>query len=204
MDPDLTVTMDLLRSAQDGCTDARNRLFERYYERVRRIVRLRLGEHLRRRVDVSDILQETFAAAVDAFDRFEVRDEGSFINWLARIAERQVLGAADHHGAQKRDPSREVPLARSDSSGPIGVDPVATGLLPPDQIARAEQIALIEACIAALPGQYRELIILRNYAGASWETVAEETHRPSAAAARMMHAKAIVELGKLFRRALNG
>ena len=49
--------------------------------------------------------------------------------------------------------------------------------------------------------QYRELILLRNYAGASWESVAEETNRPSAAAARMMHARAVVELGKLLREA---
>ena len=200
MDPDLTVTIDLLRAAQDGSREAQNRLFGRYYERVRRIVRLRLGSHLRRRVDVSDILQETFVAAVDAFDRFEVRDAASFINWLARIAERQVLAAADHHGAQKRDTGREVQLLRSDASGPIGIDPVASGLLPPDAVERAEQTALIEACIATLPDTYRELIILRNYAGASWETVAEETARPTAAAARMMHAKAIVELGKAFRR----
>ena len=198
MDPELTVTIDLLRAAQDGSKDAQNRLFERYYERVRRIVRLRIGASLRRRVDVSDILQETFAAAIDAFDRFEVRDEGSFINWLARIAERQVHAAAEHHGAQMRDAGREVPLARADSSGRIGIDPVATGLLPPDRIARAEQTARIEACIARLPEVYRELIILRDYAGASWETVAAETGRPTAAAARMMHGKAIVELGKAY------
>ena len=52
-----------------------------------------------------------------------------------------------------------------------------------------------------LPEEYRELILLRNYAGASWESVAEETGRPSAAAARMMHARALVELGKLVRAA---
>ncbi len=204
MDPDLTVTIDLLRAAQGGDAEACNRLFERYYPRVRRIVGVRLGEPLRRRVDVSDILQETFAAAVDAFDRFEVRDEGSFINWLARIAEHQVLAAADHHGAQKRNPAREVPLAHADASGPIGIDPVATGLLPPDQVVRAEEILLVETCVAALPEAYRELIILRNYAGASWDTVAAETGRPSAAAARMMHAKAVIELGKEFRRRRNG
>jgi len=201
---DLTVTIDLLRQAQGGSQEALNRLFGRYYERVRRIVRLRLGTRLRQRVESSDILQETFIAAIGAFDNFELRDEASFINWLARIAERQVLAAADHHKAQKRDPDREVSIHRDADNSDFGIDPVATGLLPQDQLARAEQTAAVEACIATLPEAYRELIILRNYAGSSWESVAEQTGRPSAAAARMMHAKAIVELGKAVRRAMPG
>jgi RNA polymerase sigma-70 factor, ECF subfamily len=197
---DLTVTIDLLRRAQSGNAEALNRLFARYYERVRRIVRLRLGTRLRQRVESSDILQETFIAAVDGFDRFEMRDEASFINWLARIAERQVLAAADYHIAQKRNPAREVPIHKDEDQSDIGIDPVASGLIPPDLLARAELTRMIEECLQELREDYRELIILRNYAGASWEVVAEQTGRPSAAAARMMHAKAIVELGKALRR----
>jgi RNA polymerase sigma-70 factor, ECF subfamily len=201
-DADLTVTIDLLRRAQAGSDDALNRLLARYYERVRRIVKLRLGARLRQRVEISDILQETFIAAVESFDRFELRDEASFINWLAKIAERQVLAAADHHGAQKRDPGREVSLHRDDDASDARIDPPARGPLPQDLLASREQTAVVEACIAMLPEAYRELIILRTYAGASWEVVAEQTDRPSAAAARMMYAKAMIELGKAVRRAL--
>ena len=196
MAEDLTLTLDLVRHAKEGDAEALNRLFTRYYERVRRIVRLRLGSKLRSRVDSSDILQETFSAAVVAFDRFEVRDEGSFINWLSRIAEHQVLAAADRHGAQKRDPAREIPLAASDGSGPIGIDPTATGLTPGDEAAKAELILLIERRLSELPEAYREVILLRNYAGMSWDDVARETGRPSPDAARMMHAKAVVELSR--------
>jgi DNA-directed RNA polymerase specialized sigma24 family protein len=71
--------------------------------------------------------------------------------------------------------------------------------LPLDATASEEEQRIVEACLAELPEEYRELILLRNYAGASWESVAEETGRPSAAAARMMHARAMVELGKLVR-----
>ena len=199
MDGDVTRSLDLLRRAQGGDGGAVDQLFSRYYERVRRIVRLRLSPRLRRRVDSGDILQETFAAAVSAFDRFEVRDEASFINWLARIAQHQIFAAADHHTAQKRDTRREVPLVTRDESGAIGLEPAATGLTPIDALSRAEQTRMVEDCIAELPETYRELIILRDYAGAPWETIAEETDRPSAAAARMMHATALIELGRLVR-----
>jgi RNA polymerase sigma-70 factor (ECF subfamily) len=200
MDADLTITIDLLQRAQGGNKEALNRLFDRYYERVRRIVRLRLGNRLRQRVESGDILQETFIAAVGDFDRFEVRDEASFINWLSKIAERQVLAAADYFGAQKRNTAREVPLVTHDTSGRIGLDPAETGLGPGEEADRVEQTRLVEECIEALPETYKELIILRNYAGASWDVVAEETGRPSAAAARMMHATAMIELGKAIRK----
>ena len=44
-----------------------------------------------------------------------------------------------------------------------------------------------------------ELILLRDYAGSSWEEIAAEVDAPSAAAARMMHARALAKLGALLR-----
>jgi len=204
MSDEITHSLDLVLRAQQGDQHALNRLCERYYDRVRRIVRLRLGPRLRERVDSGDILQETFLAAVRSLQSFEMREEASLINWLSRLAERQIIAAADYHGAKKRDSRRDVSL-----SGPIGPTDTVTvrigiedsGLMRPlDLVADAEEQKIVERCLEELPDEYRELILLRNYAGASWESVAEETGRPSAAAARMMHARALVELGKLVRK----
>ena len=202
-DPECTVSLDLVRQAQAGHDEALNRLFERYYDRVRRIVRLRLGKHLRTSLDSADILQETFIAAVRSFERFEMRDEASLIHWLSKLAERQIIAAADYHGAKKRDKRREVPLpTATGSTSQSGFRPeFAAETTPPlDGLAAQEQIDIVENCLQELPEEYRELILMRNYAGASWELVAEETGRPSGAAARMMHARAMIELGKLVRR----
>jgi RNA polymerase sigma-70 factor (ECF subfamily) len=192
--PDVTATLDLLRQAQRGDRLALDRLVRLYESRVRRMVCMRLGSGLRARLESSDILQETFAAAIRDFDRFDVRDNGSFINWLARIAERKLCDAADHFGAQRRDVAREVPLASSDGSSSFGPILRADGPSPSEQVSRNEQIELIEGCLAEMPEEYRELILLRDYAGASWEAVAEATGRPSAAAARMKYAAALREL----------
>lgn len=200
-DPDITRTMDLLRRAQDGNRDALEALFARYYERVRRIVRLRLGRGLRHRLDSGDILQETFLDALKAFDRFEMRDEAAFIHWLSRIAEHQIRDAADYHGAQKREAGREVPLHAPSDATFVGFDPIAGGLQPPDAVAVDEQTALVEQCLEQLPDEYRELIILRDYVGLSWDEIAQQTGRPSPDAARMKHATAVLELAKLVRKA---
>ena len=74
---------------------------------------------------------------------------------------------------------------------------ILPGLSP--VIAGTEEEELLEACVADLSDEYRELIILREYAGASWEEIARETGRPSADAARMMHGKAMLELSKLLK-----
>ena len=62
--PDLNTTFYLVRRAKSGEQAALGELFARYYPRVRKIVRLRLGEHLLGVVDATDILQETFVAAI--------------------------------------------------------------------------------------------------------------------------------------------
>lgn len=199
---DLTRSIELVRLAQGGDQQALNRLFARYYDRVRRIVRMRLGPALRAQMEDNDILQDTFAAAVEAFEHFEMRDEASLINWLAKLAERKIIAAADYHAAKKRDVRREI---RLESRGPYEDSSTCTHDLassidaPIQQAADGELKNIVEDCVAELPTEYRELILLRDYAGASWEHVAHETGRPSAEAARMMHARALVELSKNVR-----
>ena len=92
---DLTVSLDLVRRAQGGDDQALNKLVERYYDRVRRIVRLRLGNNLRECVDSADILQNTFIAAVQSFQAFEMREEASLINWLSRLAQHQIIASTN-------------------------------------------------------------------------------------------------------------
>lgn len=207
--PDLTKSFDLIRRAQAGDRESLDRLFERYYERVRCVVRMRIGPRLRARLEVDDILQETFCVAVRDFHAFEVRDEGSFINWLARVAEHKITEAADYHGAEKRDWMRETPLriapaSSSVDSAQITSEPAASSAAPFDDVSLKEQKARVEASIAELDEDLREVIVLRDYLGMSWEQVAEQTGHPSPAAARMKHARALIELGRRLRGSGDG
>lgn len=200
MDAELTRSLDLMKQAQEGDRDALDRLVARYYERVRPIVRARMGRQLRSRVDSGDILQQTFEAVVRTYDRFEVEDEANLISWMATIAERQIRGEVDKQKADKRRPDREVPLQTETASGRVVGPAVATHETPDEALELEEQTRLMEDCLAELDELQRELILLRDYAGHSWEEVARRTDRPSPEAARMMHSKARIELGKQMRR----
>jgi DNA-directed RNA polymerase specialized sigma24 family protein len=93
-----------------------------------------------------------------------------------------------------------VPLTPESGTTGSGLDPACDGRQPEDQAVVEEQRRIVEECIADLPEDYRELIVLRDYVGASWETIAAETGRPSPDAARMKHATAMVELAKRVQR----
>jgi RNA polymerase sigma-70 factor (subfamily 1) len=200
VDPALSQTLDLVRQAKAGSATALNALFGRYYERVRKVVRVRLGARLRGRLETGDILQETFLSALKSFDRFEVRDESEILHWLSAVAENQIRGAADHHGAQKRSLSREIRMDDGDDDR-RPLEFTAGRTLPLEAAVRSERTALVERCLDGLSDGDREVIIQRDYMGASWEAIARETGRPSPDAARMKHAHAIVELARRMRRA---
>lgn len=207
MATDLNHTFDLVHRAQSGDRSALERLMERYYDRLRAVVRIRLGSRLRGLLESGDILQDTLMAAMERFQRFEMRDEGSLIHWLGKLAEHKITDAAEFHRAAKRDPDRCRPLHEKgsrDESTAFMIDLPDPDASPSDRAMCAEQSELLESCIAGLPEVYRELILLRNYAGCSWEAVARESRRPSPAAARMMHAKAMIALGRMMHRRQTG
>ena len=189
---DLTATFELVGMAKAGDGQALERLIARYYDRVRRIVRVRLGACLSRELDCDDILQETFVSAVQAFQQFELRTEASLINWLSKIAENEIRGQLDRLHTDKRNPDREVPLDTA--------VPDENHRSPSEAAMQREDVRLVEECLSELPEHYREIIILRNYAGCTWKEVAEESGRPSENAARQMHVKALLELDRSISR----
>lgn len=195
-------SMELVGRAQAGDRAALNELLQRYYPRVLEIVRLRMGNRLRQRLESGDILQQVFEAALSTFDAFEQRTENALIHWLGTIVQQRIASAAEHEGAKKRSLDREVAIDKlrsataPESSAPL-FDPKVDTLVPLDKIIRSEKQVVVKECIAALPERYRELILLRNYEGLSFPVIAKLTGRGSEGAARMLHAKAMIELTKL-------
>ncbi|MCP3917823.1 MAG: sigma-70 family RNA polymerase sigma factor [bacterium] len=195
-------SLELVRRAQGGEFKALNELFTRYYERVRRVVRMRLGKRLRTHMDSGDILQDTFIKAVNGFDGFQMRDEASLIHWLSKIAENQIKDAADHHFALKRDREREVALQglrAAQASGELTYDPSADCTLPLDALVKDEDSEILEVCMDALRQDYREVLLMREYEGASWADIGNWMGTPTPNAARMLHARAVTELARQVR-----
>lgn len=191
-------TIDLLREAQNGQTAARDELFARYADRVLGIVRARLGPKLRRNVESGDIQQEALIEALTSLDRFTSEDESSLIRWLAAIVQNRISARAKYYNAERRNSAAEVSIdGRGPEREPMDLpDRQGSHTM---QIRQNEETLILEGCLHELPENYRELILLRDYAGASWEDIAKETGSKSPDAARMMHTRARTQLGKLLQ-----
>ena len=194
-------SLTLARRAQKGDEAALNELFQRYQEPLRRIVRIRMGAHLRRHggLESMDIVQQTFAKAHTKLEDIEIRTPQAILSWLARIAERQVHDANDHMTARKRDYRRTSPLRFGDESfgSVFDLEPEATDTLPEDRVERTEIKEAIDEAMLELKDEYREIILLREYAHADWETITDEVGAPNVRAAQATHYRARAKLASL-------
>jgi len=195
--------MSLVRMAQAGELGAFDRLFERDYGHVKRIVRHRIGPELRAAYESDDVLHEALIEAIRSFDSYEIREDAGLIDWLAGIVEHRVKALVRHGRAAKRDRGAEIALDHirsSISTGYLKLD-LEHGAPGPDEEAdQREQVSVLAHCLEQLEPKHRQVILLRLYESASWEDVAGTIGAPSPDAARMLYAKARIALSQLVER----
>ena len=204
-DPKNLETLILIEQHKGGNRDALDELFRRYAERVRRIVRVRMGAFLRSRAEVEDVVQETLLRAFEGIDNFETREDARLIDWMARIAENSLRNLFQHEMAQKRDAQREVAIENlrdKAQQSSLGWDLVSPTTAPPEKVTNKEMEEIVDECLAELPEEEREIILLVDYANGDWEFVAQQTERPSAGAAQQFHRRARVSLAAKVERRL--
>ena len=80
-------TQHLVALAKEGDEAAVSQLCSVYGERVRRIIRLRLDQKLRPKLDSVDVVQDALILALDGLQDFTYKNEGDFLRWLSKIAE---------------------------------------------------------------------------------------------------------------------
>jgi len=199
-DPRALETIVLIERHREGRREALDELFRRYEDRVRRIVRVRMGPFLRSRAEVDDVVQETMLQAFASLDQFELRDDAKMIHWMARIAENSLRNMAQYQHAQKRDAAREVPiesLVDKARHGSVTWDLASPTPSPQDKVSAQEMVDVVDECLMELPEDQREIILLVDFVGGSWEFVAQQAGRASAGAAKKFHRRARISLAAL-------
>ena len=195
-------TQQLVALAKAGDQAAFDQLCRVYGERVRRIVRLRMGRELRTHLDSMDLVQDAFLNALRGLENFTYTNEGDFLRWLSRI----VQNALGHHleklHADKRDIRREVrlnergPTTNSRSAGARGRVDVTT---PSKIMSQMEELNKLERAIDELKAEHREVIVLAKLEGLSYREIGERLGK-SADAVGMLLSRAMVSLTIAFGR----
>jgi RNA polymerase sigma-70 factor (ECF subfamily) len=170
--PDSAETQTLLLQAHSGDRRAFDELFGRHREALRWSVELRLDGKLRARVDPSDIVQETHLEAYQRLADYLERRPMPFRLWLRKTAYERLLKVQRHHmKTARRTVCREVPLPEH-SSILLADQLLASGPTPSQQIAKGELAQKLRGALMQLPAPQREVLLMRNFEGLSYQEVA--------------------------------
>ncbi|MEW6332917.1 MAG: sigma-70 family RNA polymerase sigma factor [Thermodesulfobacteriota bacterium] len=150
-----------------GDTEAFSVLVRRHQKKMLNIAYRIIGDY-----DQScDVVQEAFLSAYRAIGKF--RGEARFSTWLCGI----VMNHARTHLARRSARSRREGPSLDDHNkleeddirqgSPCGDGPLA------DQIEKRQVEAKVRECIGLLPGDQREVLVLRDIQGFSYEEIGE-------------------------------
>jgi RNA polymerase sigma-70 factor, ECF subfamily len=159
----------LIKAAQHGDLEAFNALILRYQN-------LLFGIALRMLNDedtASDAVQE---ALISAFSKFRTFRGGSLRSWLARVT---VNACYDEMRRKRRQ--RETPLEQFNINGEEVEDlawMIDPGALPDEQYDSYELESAIQHCLSMLTPAYREVVVLVDIEGLSYEEASIATRVP--------------------------
>jgi len=187
---------DLIRQAQQGDAECRERLFALCRSYLGFAARAQVESWLKAKVDASDVVQQTMLEACRDFGRFEGGSEQQLLAWLRKILLNNVADFVRHYrGTAKRQVGREVPIrARAEAGSLWGApEPAASGATPSQEFLRRDNELRLVAALEKLPPDYQEVILLRNLQRLPFNEVAEEMGR-SRPAVQMLWKRAIDKL----------
>jgi len=199
--PDLTASMDLVTRYQGGDAAALERLLARYQDRIRRIVRIRLGSRLRENLESMDIVQEANVVVMRKLGDFVPRSPGGLLAWLSQIALNQVRDAARK---MERRPAERLDASSAEDSEAPHREPSADGPMPDEQAWRTELREILDDSMTKLAEDQREVILLRDYCATSWPEIAAALARDSVPAVQELHRRAWIKLRRIARPRLTG
>lgn len=172
---------ELIADCLNGQTQAFGTLVTRYQNRLYNSLVSVLGSP----EDARDVAQEAFVLAFRKLHTF--RGRSAFYSWLFRIA----LNAA---ASLQRKPSRvnvSIDAAREQSGKePVDVHPTAQ---PGFAMEVSERQALVRSALAALPTEYRTVLVLKEMEDLKYEEIAAIVDCPVGTVRSRIH-RARIEL----------
>ena len=148
-----------LRQARDGDQDAFGCLVRAYEKRVFALTRRLCADPS----DAEEAAQEAFLAAWQGLPFF--RGDASFSTWLYRLASNACVDVL------RREVRHQAAASLDDEDAAI--DLPDGSLSPHDEAERAELHQHIENGLAALPPDYRQVLILRELHQRSYDEIAD-------------------------------
>ncbi len=184
----------LIDRAAGGEDSAMSELFERHRSRLKKMVRVRLNQQLRGRVDESDVVQDAYLEAAKRLKEYASNPRAPFFLWLRKITGQRLVDVHRRHlDAQVRDARLEVTLHRGRAPMATSVSLAAAlmgGLTSPTQAAMKAEVRLaLQGALSNMDSLDREILSLRHFESLTNAEAARELDiEPSAASKRYLRA----------------
>ncbi len=199
--PDGEQTSELLIEAKQGDAAAVEDLLDRHRDSLRRMINLRLDQQIKRRVDVSDVVQDVLVEASRRLQDYLTDPSMPFHLWIRQIAKDRIIDAHRRHRVSaKRSVDREQPLAPSapvDQSTMDLAGQLCDPQLTPAAAATQRELAIhVQRAIEQLDENDRDIILMRHYEQLSNQEIAASLQLTEPAAS-MRYLRALKRLRKV-------
>jgi RNA polymerase sigma-70 factor (ECF subfamily) len=172
---------ELLGRAVAGDRLALGRLLLPCYEAVATHIARRLPQALQGVVEVDDLVQQTFVAAIRKISKYQQRPDASLLSWLKKIAENQVRDTSDATQRLKRAGQRRRhvrPVVESGSSVMDLVDLLSDhGDTPSRSMSRDDAARAVRVGVATLAEEQQRAICLHYFDGRTVDSTAAAMRR---------------------------
>jgi RNA polymerase sigma-70 factor, ECF subfamily len=155
---------------------------EAYRDYLRLVARIQLPIDVQRKLDDSDLVEETLLRARERFAQFAGRTEGDLTAWLRSILSHQLLEVLRRIDSDKpiADVETSMEKAREDSASRLEYLLAAEGGSSQHAVLEKDLVKLA-AALAQLPAEQRQAVEWRHLLGASVAEIARNMERSKVA-----------------------
>ena len=152
------------------------------------LARSQFGGHLRLKLDMEDVVQETLLQAHAKREQFRGQTDPEMAAWLRQILANTLANTVRDYGRARRDAALERSLEASlaDSSARLEAWLVTGGMSPSEHAERNEQLLQLAAALGRLPADQREALLLRHCHGMGVEDIGRQLGRTRASVASLL------------------
>ena len=169
-------------------------LFSRHRPALEAYLRRRVGRRLRTQESFSDLTQSVCREILVDAEQLDFDDERAFRGLLMKAADRKIVERHRYHHRAKRDVDRTHIVADVDSFEAAR----AREPTPSQAAADQEQSVQLQHALEALPGEYRDVLLMAHGMGMSHAEMAARLGR-SEVASRKLLSRALARLATIMK-----
>jgi RNA polymerase sigma-70 factor (ECF subfamily) len=172
----------------------------RYRPLLRLLARCQVPRHLRRKLDDSDLVQQTLFIAHRKADQFRGRTSAEYRAWLLRILASRMPQELRKYHSKKRNVAQECSLEEALEESVVCLGGLLGGRQPtPEERERHEEELLrLSEGLEELPDDQRTAVEMKHLRGFRVKKIAEDMGKTEAAVASLLQ-RGVARLRELMR-----